>query len=222
MDAKRVLIVEDEVHLARFLQLELEHEGFRTHICHDGREGLALALTQTWDLILLDIMLPSLGGIELCRRVRAEKDVPIIMLTARDSVSDKVLGLDSGADDYVTKPFAIEELLARIRALFRKERRDAGVYECGGIRIDVKGRRVFVQGREVDLTAREFDLLAFLVRNKNHVMSRDVILDRVWGYAYTGDSNVVDVYIRYLRSKLGPVGEKVIQTVRGVGYVARE
>ncbi|HEY8342969.1 MAG TPA: response regulator transcription factor, partial [Calditerricola sp.] len=173
-------------------------------------------------LILLDIMLPSLDGIELCRRVRAEKDVPIIMLTARDSVSDKVLGLDSGADDYVTKPFAIEELLARIRALFRKEQRDAGVYACGGIRVDVKGRRVFVQGREVELTAREFDLLAFLVRNKNHVMSRDVILDRVWGYAYTGDSNVVDVYIRYLRSKLGPVGEKVIQTVRGVGYVARE
>ncbi|GAB6935386.1 MAG: response regulator transcription factor [Bacillota bacterium] len=222
MDAKRVLIVEDEVHLARFLQLELEHEGFRTHVCHDGREGLELALTQPFELILLDIMLPSLDGIELCRRVRAKKDVPIIMLTARDSVSDKVLGLDSGADDYVTKPFAIEELLARIRALFRKERRDAGVYEVGGIRVDVKGRRVFVQGREVELTPREFDLLAFLFRNKNHVMSRDVILDRVWGYAYTGDSNVVDVYIRYLRSKLGPIGEKVIQTVRGVGYVARE
>ena len=198
----RVLIIEDEKNLARFVDLELQHEGYETAICHDGRKGLETALNQEWDVILLDLMLPELNGLEVCRRIRPIKDTPIIIMTARDSVIDRVSGLDQGADDYIVKPFDIEELFARLRALFR--------------RIDHNKDQV------IDLTKREYELLLYLMENLNTVMSREVLLDKVWGYKTEVETNVVDVYIRYLRNKIDVPGkDSYIQTVRGTGYVMR-
>ncbi|HML37230.1 MAG TPA: response regulator transcription factor [Bacillota bacterium] len=227
---ERILIVEDEEKLARFIELELTFEGYEVEKAADGRTGLALAQSKHFDLIALDIMLPGLNGFEVLRRIRQTSSVPVIMLTARDDTMDKVAGLDSGANDYITKPFAIEELLARIRAVLRtsaasKEnvRNTENTVSSGALRMNLDSREVWVGDASVDLTKREFDLLAYLMQNKGLVISRDRLLDSVWGYDYAGDTNAVDVYIRYLRAKIEePFGLKVIQTIRGVGYIIRE
>jgi len=226
--AAKILIVEDEPKFARFMEMELTHEGYEVTKAFDGRTGLELAESNEFDLILLDIMLPGLNGMEVLRRLRRTSSVPVIMVTARDSVIDKVSGLDSGADDYITKPFAIEELLARIRTALRKTGMVGAVNEskiltAGDLRLDVGRRQVTYQGQPIELTKREFDLLQFLLENKGMVISREVLLDRVWGYDYQGETNVVDVYIRFLRGKIDDVFNiKLISTVRGVGYVIRD
>ncbi len=214
-----ILIVEDEPKIARFVSLELEHEGYRTTVISDGREALTAATENDYDLIVLDVMLPSLNGIEILRRLRQVKDTPVIILTARDQIVDKVAGLDIGANDYMTKPFAIEELLARIRANIRKR---TSVLEIGKLKIDVSSHIAEYDGNELDLTKKEFDLLVYLVQNRNKVISREQALDSVWGYDFIGNTNVVDVYVRYLRAKIDDVyGVKLIETVRGFGYVIR-
>lgn len=223
---KNILLIEDEKNLAMFMEMELQYESFSVTVAYDGHTGLSLALKQAWDLVLLDIMLPGLNGLEVCRRIRAAQKTPIIMLTARDSVLDRVSGLDSGADDYIPKPFAIEELLARIRAIFRRldmlEEPEHHIVAFGDIKIDVDARKVTKGNVPVDLTKREFDLLVIFVQNSNIVMTRDMLLDRVWGFDSKVETNVVDVYVRYLRNKLDPSGkESVIETVRGIGYVMR-
>lgn len=226
----RVLIIEDEKNLARFVDLELQHEGYETTICYDGRSGLDAALNQDWDVILLDLMLPELNGLEVCRRIRPLKDTPIIIMTARDSVIDRVSGLDQGADDYIVKPFAIEELLARLRALFRRvdaqkediKSQQLTVIRYRDIEVDKAGRIVKRAGEMIELTKREYELLVYLMENLNTVMSREVLLDKVWGYKTEVETNVVDVYIRYLRNKIDVSGkDSYIQTVRGTGYVMR-
>ncbi len=221
----RILIVEDEERIARFVELELVHEGYEVEKCGDGRRGLELALMGRFSLVLLDIMLPGLSGLEVMRRLRRESDVPVIMLTARDAVTDKVSGLDMGADDYVTKPFAIEELLARIRVILRKRKGGGGdgpVLRCGGLALDPARRSAEFDGEPVELTRREFDMLELMMRNEGVVISRDTFLSRVWGYDYAGETNTVDVHIRYLRSKIDDAfGVNLIRTVRGVGYVLK-
>ncbi len=225
---ERVLIIEDEEKIARFVELELGYEGYQVEKALDGRDGLEMAKTRPFDLILLDVMLPGLNGIEVLRRIRQFSDVPVILLTARDAVVDKVTGLDSGADDYITKPFAIEELLARIRASFRKKKGSGtnlhpSTLEVGRLKLDPERRDVWVGTKLLELTKREFDLLQCLMENKNIVMKRDVLLDRIWGYDFAGGTNAVDVYIRYLRSKIEePFDLKLIHTVRGVGYVIKD
>lgn len=224
---KRILIIEDEKNLARFLDLELSHEGYETSVEGNGRSGLELALSQDWDVILLDLMLPDLNGFEVCRRIRKEKTTPIIMVTAKDSVLDRVAGLDDGADDYMVKPFAIEELLARLRALIRRS-------ELGGTAKQAEQKqlvfrdliiepqtRTVIRGNEIiQLSKREASLLLILVENANTVVSRDELLRNVWGYNEQVATNVVDVYIRYLRNKIDrPNRRSYIQTVRGTGYV---
>ena len=223
---ERILIVEDEEAIARFLELELRHEGYAVGKAADGRAGLDMALSGEYDLVLLDIMLPLLSGMEVIRRLRKESQIPVIMLTARDTVMDKVSGLDMGADDYITKPFAIEELLARIRTALRKRPRAESpkpLLTCGPVVMDVARHQVTCQGTPVDLTSREFDVLKLMMENQQIVLSRDTFLAKVWGYDYVGETNVVDVYIRYLRSKIDDAyGVDLIHTVRGVGYVLRE
>jgi DNA-binding response OmpR family regulator len=222
---KRILIIEDEANLARFIELDLIHEGYEVHVSHDGREGLELALSEDWGLILLDLMLPSLNGMEVCRRLRAVKQTPVIMITARDSVFDRVMGLDSGADDYIVKPFAIEELLARIRALFRRVQPSSDyeqILTCKDLTVDVKARVVKKGGQMIELTKREYDLLVTFLQNIDIVLTRDVLLNKVWGFDTEVETNVVDVYVRYLRHKLDETDkERYIQTVRGAGYVMR-
>lgn len=226
MDSVRVLIIEDEVKLARFVELELKYEGYDVKVVHNGREGLETFLLEKFDLIFLDLMLPGLNGIEICRRIRKTSDVPIIMLTAKDEVMDKVSGLDSGADDYLTKPFAIEELLARMRVALKhsiKKEDEKNIITVGNLTVDADKRIVKVDSDIIDLTKKEFELLLYLVRNKNIVLSREQILNSVWGYTYMGETNVVDVYVRYLRSKLDEVYDiKYIHTVRGVGYIVKD
>lgn len=226
---QRVLIIEDEKNLARFVDLELKHEGYETELRYDGRSGLDAALNEDWDVILLDLMLPELNGLEVCRRIRPVKDTPIIIMTARDSVIDRVSGLDQGADDYIVKPFAIEELLARLRALFRRldhedehRAQQQPTVKYRDLTVE-KANRIVKRGEEViDLTKREYELLLYLMENINMVMSRDVLLDKVWGYKSEVETNVVDVYIRYLRNKIDVPGQdSYIQTVRGTGYVMR-
>lgn len=225
----RILIIEDEENLARFVELELKHDGYETDVELDGRQGLDAALNQDFDVILLDLMLPELNGLEVARRVREVKDTPIIIMTARDSVIDRVSGLDHGADDYIVKPFAIEELLARVRALLRRisiEGDANGVHQTTVTYKDLtieKENRVVRRGDEViNLTKREYELLLILMENINVVMSRKELLSKVWGYDSKVETNVVDVYIRYLRNKIDRPGEKsYIQTVRGTGYVIR-
>ena len=223
---QKILIVEDEEKIARFVELELKHEGYDVEKTYDGRTGLSLAESGSYDLILLDIMLPGINGIEILRRIRRESDVPVIMLTARDAVMDKVSGLDMGADDYITKPFAIEELLARIRVTLRKNSTSAAdtksaVLHCCGLTLDSNRFKVTYNGVPIELTAKEFALLQSLMQNI--VMSRDNLLANVWGYNYVGETNVVDVYIRYLRQKIDEkFNTKIITTVRGVGYVIKE
>ena len=222
----KILIVEDEEKLARFVELELAHEGYEVDKAFDGRDGLEKLERGGYDLALLDIMLPGLNGLEVLRRARRTVDTPVIMLTARDSVMDKVTGLDMGAEDYMTKPFEIEELLARIRAALRKtERRaaDTKVLSAGALVMDVDRHTVAFGGQPIELTQREFDLLRVLLENKGIVLSRNTLMERVWGYDYMSETNIVDVYVRYLRGKIDDVyGVKLVQTVRGVGYVIRE
>lgn len=218
----RILVIEDEVKIARFLELELTHEGYDVEIAHDGRSGYEKAISKKFDLIILDLMLPGLSGIEVCRRVRKESDVPIIMLTAKDDVSDKVMGLDSGADDYMTKAFAIEELLARIRVVLKRrgKKEPGNIIECGRLALSIDEHRVTYDGKEISLSKKEFELLKYLMENSGIVLSREKILDRVWGYDYYGDTNVTDVYIKYLRNKIDQAfGVHLIHTVRGVGYI---
>lgn len=226
MERKKVILIEDEVKLARFVELELRYEGYDVTVCHDGREGLQMVTDGNYDMILLDLMLPGLTGIEICRRVRKFSNVPIIMLTAKDETMDKVAGLDSGADDYLTKPFAIEELLARMRVAFKHANAGGAkkvILEVQGLEIDTDKRMVTVNGTVVDLTKKEYELLLYLVQNKNIVLSREQILNEVWGYSYIGETNVVDVYIRYLRSKIDEAfGIKYIHTIRGVGYYVKD
>ena len=225
----RILIIEDEENLARFVELELKHDGYETEVELDGRKGLEAALNKDFDVILLDLMLPELNGIEVARRVREVKDTPIIIMTARDSVIDRVSGLDHGADDYIVKPFAIEELLARVRALLRRisiEGGTKGNHQTTVTYQDLtieKENRVVRRGDEVlNLTKREYELLLILMENINVVMSRKELLSKVWGYDAKVETNVVDVYVRYLRNKIDRPGEKsYIQTVRGTGYVIR-
>lgn len=221
---ERILLVEDEEKLARMVELELKYEGYQVEKAPDGRAGLDRALSGEFDLVLLDIMLPRLSGMEVLRRLRRESQVPVIMLTARDSVEDKVSGLDSGADDYITKPFAIEELLARIRAALRgRKGQGETLLTAGTLTMDVERHRVTVGQQEVELTKKEFDLLHHLLENKGRVLTRESLLDSVWGFDFVGESNSVDVYIRFLRSKIDETfGVKLIHTVRGVGYVIRE
>ncbi len=219
---KNILIVEDEAAISRFLQLELEHENYDCSVCADGREALGLALERNFDLIILDVMLPSLNGIEVLRRLRQTKQTPVIILTARDQVVDKVTGLDIGADDYMTKPFAIEELLARIRLHTKRVQSGAGVLTCGKLSVNTDARVAAYDGHPIDLTKKEFDLLEYLMNNRNIVVNREKLLDAVWGFDFYGSTNVVDVYVRYLRSKIDDVyGVTVIETVRGAGYVIR-
>jgi len=224
----RILIVEDDMKIARFIELELRHEGYETETAADGRTGLAKALLPETDLVLLDIMLPELSGMEVCRRIRQESEVPVIMLTAKGDVTDKVAGLDMGADDYMTKPFAIEELLARIRVALKPH---AGIETKAvktkltvcGLTVDLGARSVSYRGEQLSLTKKEFDLLAFLLENKNRAVSREELLSAVWDYDYAGDTNVVDVYIRYLRQKVEePLGLRLLETVRGVGYMIKD
>lgn len=220
---ERILVVEDEEKLARFVELELSYEGYAVEKAADGRIGLELAESGNFDLVLLDVMLPGLNGLEVLRRLRRSSSVPVILLTARGEVVDKVTGLDGGADDYVTKPFAIEELLARIRVTLRKNRLEQGVMKIGRLCLDPARHIVRVDDAELSLTKREFDLLQLLMENKGIVLTRDVLLQRVWGYDYQGETNTVDVYIRFLRQKIDEAFDvKYIHTVRGVGYVLRE
>jgi len=221
----KILIVEDEAKLAQFVELELKYEGYEAIVAADGLAGLSAARELQPDLIVLDWMLPGVSGLEICRRLRMTgSDVPIILLTAKDDVSDRVAGLDAGADDYVVKPFSIEELFARIRAhLRRTQEEETGLLEFSDLRMNVNTREVYRGKRAIELTAKEFDLLEYLLAHPRQVLTRDQILERVWGYDFMGDSNIIEVYVRYLRLKLEAESEKrLIQTVRGVGYVLRE
>lgn len=219
---KKVLIIEDEAKISRFLQLELEHEGYSTEVAEEGRKGYSMAQCGKYDIIILDLMLPNLSGIEICRRLRAEGvNTPIIMLTAKDDVSDKVTGLDVGANDYMTKPFAIEELLARMRVALKNTDKvsSSPIIKAGRLTLDRDKYEVKFDDTLINLTKKEFELLSFLMINKNIVLSREQIVESVWGYEYEAETNVTDVYIRYLRSKIDEVfNTSYIKTVRGIGY----
>ncbi len=221
---ERILIVEDEVPIADFVRRGLLIEDYAVEVAYDGYEGLEKALNNSPNLIILDIMLPGIDGLEVCRQVRRQSDVPIIMLTAKDAVPDRVAGLEAGADDYLVKPFAFDELVARIRALLRRHRPTTSEeLRFAGLRLNPATREVYRDDRPIDLTAKEYDLLELFMRHPRQVLTRDTIYDRVWGYDFGGESNIIDVYIRYLRSKLEAEGElRLIQTVRGVGYALRE
>ena len=218
----KILIVEDEEKLARFLELELSHEGYAVAKAGDGRTGLTMAESGGFDLIVLDIMLPELSGLELLRRLRRTSSVPVILLTARGAVTDKVSGLDMGANDYITKPFAIEELLARIRVLLRprteESAEDDHILRGCGIEMNTLSHAVTYAGAPVELTNREFVLLKTLLTNRNIAMTREQLLETTWGYDYMGETNVVDVYVRYIRQK---TADNVITTIRGVGYMIK-
>ena len=228
----KILIIEDEEKIARFVELELSHEGYETDKATNGREGLEKIESGGYDLVILDIMLPELNGIEVLRRARRTTDVPVILLTARDSVTDKVSGLDMGANDYITKPFAIEELLARIRAILRSSEKaaekapeqaekeeDGSILSCSGVERNTDSHEVTYNGQPVELTNREFILLRTLMENKNVAMTREKLLCDAWGYDYYGETNIIDVYVRYIRHK---TSDDVIKTIRGVGYIVSD
>ena len=218
----RILVVEDDRQISRVLKLELEHEGYLVDNAHDGLAGLERALKEP-DLVILDLMLPKMDGAEVCRRIRAKSRVPIIMLTAKDRVQDRVSGLDVGADDYLTKPFAIEELLARVRARLRERHPQANVLVAKDLTMDRDRHEVQRSGREISLTAKEYALLEYLLLHRNKVHTRDELFNGVWGSDFLGDSNLIDVYIRYLRGKIDEgFDDKLIQTVRGVGYALKD
>ncbi|GAB1786598.1 response regulator transcription factor [Priestia aryabhattai] len=225
---QKVLIIEDEEGLVEFLELELKYEGYLVDVAYDGRTGLDKATKQDYDIILLDLMMPGLNGIEVCRRLRTTKDTPVIMLTAKDSVMDRVMGLDNGADDYLSKPFAIEELFARMRVIFRRQENNKMLNQkllltFKDIELDLESRTMIKEKKPIELTNKEFELLAIFMRNINKVLTRDILLEQVWGYDSVVETNVVDVYVRYLRNKLSVEDKELyIQTIRGVGYVMRE
>lgn len=223
----KILLVEDEEKIARFVELELVHEGYEVEKVYNGRDGLESAVSGGHDLILLDVMLPGLNGMEVLRRLRQHSQVPVIMLTARDSVIDKVSGLDTGADDYITKPFAIEELLARIRVALKNKQAGSNVVthklSIRGVELDEDRHEVTCSGEEIELSNREFELLHVLMLNKNIVMDRAKLLNKVCGYEYSGETNIIDVYVRYIRTKIDDrFGVELIHTVRGVGYVIKD
>ncbi|MBO9606219.1 MAG: response regulator transcription factor [Paenibacillaceae bacterium] len=226
---KKVLLIEDEKNMSSFIALELGHESFAVTVVFEGYEGLNIAMAEEWDLILLDIMLPGLDGLEICRRIRMHKMTPIIMLSARDSVTERVVGLDCGADDYLPKPFAMEELLARMRVVFRRQ----GSHEAAprmspllvfqDLSLDPETRIVSRAGKVIELTKREYDLLIVFLTHVNRVLERETLLDKVWGFEAAVDTNVVDVYVRYLRLKIDPPGKSsYIKSLRGIGYVMRK
>lgn len=225
MSGKKILLIEDEVNISRFVELELKYEGYIVDKAFDGRAGLDKALKENFDLIILDVMLPSLNGMEVLRRLRQSSETPVIMLTAKDQITDKVMGLDIGADDYMTKPFAIEELLARIRVALKRNVNNSkklNLLQVGDLKLDLEKYTVSYKHEGIELTKREFDLLKYLIENKDIVLTRDKILDQVWGYDYVGDTNIVDVYIRYLRTKVDErFNAKFIHTIRGVGYLLK-
>jgi two-component system response regulator MprA len=222
--AERILVIEDEQKIADFLRRGLTYEGFTVEVRLDGESGLKAARDIPPDLVILDVMLPGLDGWEVCRRLRAAGALPILMLTAKDSVPDRVKGFESGADDYVTKPFAFEELIARVRALLRRTRVvEETIARFADLTLNVTTREVTRGTRKIDLTTKEFDLLYFFLRHPRQVLTRELIYDHIWGYDFDGESNILEVYIRYLRTKLELLNEpRLLQTVRGVGYALRE
>jgi two-component system response regulator MprA len=220
----RILVIEDEERIRQFLQRGLTYEGYRVDVAEDGQTGLDIARESPPDLVLLDVMLPGLDGMEVCRRLRAGGDLPILMLTAREAIEDRVAGLDAGADDYLVKPFAFDELLARIRALLRRAQpAKPDVYRFIDLELDTGTRQGKRNGNLFDLTAKEYELLELFMRNPRRVLTREIIYDRVWGYDFGGESNIIEVYVRYLRQKTEAGSQsRLIHTVRGIGYVLRE
>lgn len=222
---ERILVIDDDEAITVALRRALAFEGYAVDLAHSGEEGLVKARDAAPDLVVLDVLMPGLSGIEVCRRLREADDTPILMLTARDEVADRVRGLDAGADDYVVKPFATDEFLARVRALLRRRdpRDRTGTLRFADLTVELAGRQVFRGQRSVALSAKEFDLIAHFARHPRQVLSREQLLEAVWGYQFEGESNVLDVYVGYLRQKLEADGEpRLIHTVRGVGYVLRE
>lgn len=222
----KILIVEDEKHMADFITLELMHEGYEVDICYDGEQGYENAIKTNYDIILLDIMLPKINGMEVCRRLRIKKETPIIMLTAKGDITDKVNGLDIGADDYLTKPFEIEELLARMRVILRRKMQKTNqskIIQVADLKLDLEKKQVSRKGKNIELTKKEYELLEYLMKNNGIVISREKIIETVWNYDFVGDTKIVDVFIRYLRSKIDDgYDKKLINTVRGFGYVIQE
>jgi two-component system, OmpR family, response regulator MprA len=225
MSGERVLVIEDEARIAQFIERGLIYEGYRVNVARDGQSGLGIARDNPPDLVILDWMLPGLDGLEVCKRLRAASDVPILMLTAKDDVKDRVTGLDAGADDYLVKPFSVDELMARVRALFRRSVPTSRpeILRFSDLTLDTGTHRASRGDRPIDLTAKEYELLELFMRNPRQVLTRDVIFDRVWGYDFGGESNIIEVYVRYLRQKTEAESEaRLVHTVRGVGYVLRE
>jgi two-component system response regulator MprA len=223
--AERILVIEDEQRIAQFIERGLIFEGYRVDVAYDGKTGLSMARDNPPDLVILDWMLPGMDGLEVCKRLRAATSVPILMLTARDEVADRVLGLDSGADDYLVKPFSFDELLARIRALFRRASVTSKpeILRFADMTLDTGTHRATRGNRPIDLTAKEYELLELFMRNPRQVLTREMIFDRVWNYDFGGESNIIEVYVRYLRQKTEAENEpRLLHTVRGVGYVLRE
>ena len=222
----KILIVEDEKQMADFINLELKHEGYDVEICYDGEQGYENAIKTNYDIILLDIMLPKINGMEVCRKLRMKKDTPIIMLTAKGDITDKVNGLDIGADDYITKPFEIEELLARMRVILRRKshkENESKIIQVADLKLDLEKKQVSRNGKNIELTKKEYELLEYLMKNNGIVISREKIIETVWNYDFIGDTKIVDVFIRYLRSKIDDgYDKKLINTVRGFGYVIQE
>lgn len=223
--SEHILVVEDDRRIRDMLRRGLIFEGYSVDVAEDGESALSTVRDQVPDAVILDLMLPGMDGIEVCRRLRSATDIPILMLTARDAVPDRIMGLDAGADDYMVKPFAFDELLARLRALFRRQVRDtqAESYAFANLTLDPRTRQVFHGEVEIQLTAKEFDLLELFMRHPNQVLTRDLIFEHVWDYDFGGESNIIEVYIRYLRTKLENGGApRLLQTIRGVGYALRE
>jgi len=219
----RILVVDDDIQIRENLKRLLSYEGYSVALAADHREAFQQLAEGPTDPVVLDLMLPGVDGMEICRRIRQTDDVPILMLTAKGTLEDKVGGLDSGADDYLVKPFQPDELMARIRALLRRRQPQNEVLKFGNLSLDPAARQVFVNDTNVDLSSKEFDLLELLIRHPRQVITRETFYDRVWGYDFSGESNILEVYIRYLRSKLDAANSpRYIQTVRGVGYVLRE
>ncbi len=222
---EQILVVEDDRRIRDLLRRGLIFEGYSVDVAEDGETALKLAREKLPDVVVLDLMLPGIDGLEVCRRLRAVSDMPIIMLTARDAVADRITGLDAGADDYMVKPFAFDELLARLRALFRRHKAEAttDILRYSDLTLNPRTRQVFRGSDEIQLTAKEFDLLELFLRHQNQVLTRELIYEHIWNYDFGGESNIIEVYIRYLRSKLEVNGKsRLIQTVRGVGYALRD
>jgi len=223
--SERILVIEDEQRIAQFIERGLIYEGYRVDVAYDGRTGLTMARDNPPDLVILDWMLPGVDGLEVCKRLRSANNIPILMLTAKDEVADRVTGLDAGADDYLVKPFSFDELLARLRALFRRTSVSSKpeILRFADMTLDTGTHRAMRGNRPIDLTAKEYELLELFMRNPRQVLTREMIFDRVWNYDFGGESNIIEVYVRYLRQKTESEGEsRLLHTVRGVGYVLRE